>query len=88
LRLTGDEWRRLRKYGVTLGRAATCSIDVSSEASSVGRWMDRKFPPGTEGQGGVLIYFSKITEIGARGMASDGGDCTYVQREVDRTVWP
>lgn len=88
LRLTGEEWKRLRDYGVTLGAAAACSLDTSSEASRVGAWMDRKFPPGSEGKGGVLIYFGKVMELGAKSQASSGGDCAHIQSRIDRMVWP
>ena len=88
LRLTGEEWREFRSYAQTLGAAAACSIDTSSETSRVAAWMDRKFPIGSEGKGGVLIYFGKVMELGAKSQASSSYDCAYVQSRIDRMVWP
>ena len=90
LRLTGGEWRRLRNYAVILGAASACGIDTRDEVQAVGRWMDRKFPPGTEGQGRFLMYFARIAENSARRMASGEAawDCSHVANDIRRTRWP
>lgn len=88
LRLTGTEWEEFRWYALNFGYAAACGIDVSSESSRVAAWIDRKFPLGSEGRGGVLIYFAKIMETGAQSQASNGHDCAFVQSRIDGTVWP
>ena len=47
---TDQDINKLTTYAVMLGRAIGCGIDTENEATSIGEWMDERFPPGSNDQ--------------------------------------
>lgn len=81
---------RLTTYAVILGRAVGCGISTSYEASRVGDWMDRKFPPGSADQKIYLpIFMNGVRENAekqSRGLSPD--DCGSVEEQFNMVRWP
>lgn len=90
VKLSAEEWRRYTAYAVHLGSAAACSIDLEEEAGQVGRWLDRKIPPGASGHNGLLMHFARVSEHTAARQASgeSGRSCSEVEESLRYVRWP
>lgn len=81
---------KLTTYAVMLGRAAGCGFSVTSEASQVGSWMDRRFKPGSADQKTYLpIFMAGVRENAdrqSRGLSPD--DCSTVRQQFSLVSWP
>ncbi|WP_057431980.1 MULTISPECIES: hypothetical protein [Pseudomonas syringae group] len=81
---------KLTTYAVMLGRAAGCGFSVTSEASQVGSWMDRRFKPGSADQKTYLpIFMAGVRENADRqskGLSPD--DCSTVREQFSLVIWP
>jgi len=81
---------KLTTYAVVIGRAVACGVDIKPAMKDVGRWMDRRFPPGSSDQQTYLPIFSQGVQYHAQQQA-DGNSpdsCSSVRRTFDRMVWP
>ncbi len=77
-------------YATILGRAIGCRINVDSEMTRVGKWMDLTFPPGTALQRTYLPIFLEGIKHHAleqrQGRSPDS--CETIQKEVREFPWP
>ncbi len=90
LAATNADIDRMTTYAVILGRAAGCGIDTSIESARVGRWMDRKFPPGSQDQLTYLPVFVQGMTYHAK-MQSSGSSpdsCAEIRRQIRTFPWP
>lgn len=81
---------RLTTYSTILGRAAACGADTSSAMGRVGRWMDRRFPPGSSDQKKYLPVFMEGVRYAAKqqraGRTPDS--CSQALKTYRRFNWP
>lgn len=81
---------RLTTYGTILGRAIGCGLDVNPEMRRVGKWMDKRFPPGTQRQKIYLPIFMETVKRSAiqqrNGNSPDS--CGAVRDMVQKFPWP
>jgi len=81
---------KLTTYAVVIGRAMACGVDTEPAMKDVGKWMDRRFPPGSSDQQIYLPIFSQGVQYHAQQQA-DGkspDSCSSVRRTFTRMVWP
>lgn len=81
---------RLTTYATVLGRAIGCGLNVDLEMKRVGRWMDQKFPPGSERQKTYLPIFLDGIKYHAQQQKSGKSpdSCEAIRHEVRTFPWP
>ncbi len=81
---------RMTTYAVVLGRTVACGADITDASRRVGRWMDVKFPPGSQDQKTFLPIFIQGVEYHAQqqkeGKSPDS--CAAVLRNFKSFPWP
>lgn len=87
---SSDDVDRLTTYATILGRGLACGIDVKKQSSDVGYWIDRKFPPGSDGQVTYLpIFMAGIEFAATQQQAGNSPDnCDQVRRAFSSMPWP
>jgi len=87
---TNADINKLTTYAVIIGRAVACGVDIKPAMKDVGRWMDRRFPPGSSDQQIYLPVFSQGVQYHAQrqtdGKSPDG--CSSVRRTFNQMDWP
>lgn len=81
---------RMTTYAVVLGRAVACGADITDASRRVGRWMDVKFPPGSQDLKTYLPIFVNGVEYHAQ-QQKDGkspDSCAAVLRNFKGFPWP
>ena len=80
---------RLTSYAVILGRAIGCGIDTQKASLQIGKWMDKRFPPGSKDQQTYLPVFIEGVKYHAEqqraGRSPDS--CSQVQRSISKMKW-
>ena len=66
LGVSSQDIDRLTTFAVVLGRAVACGADITGASRRVGRWMDVKFPPGSQDQKTYLPIFVNGVEYHAQ----------------------
>lgn len=87
---TASDIDKMTTYATILGRAVACGQDVEAPMRRVGKWMDRKFPPGTEDQQTYLPVFIEGIQYHAQ-MQKNGkspDSCVAVARVFNKMPWP
>lgn len=81
---------KLTTYAVVLGRGVACGADVRDPMARVGRWMDTRFPPGSDDQRTYLPIFIEGVQQHAQqhkdGRSPDG--CRTVLKTFSTFPWP
>jgi len=87
---TSADIDKMTTYAVILGRSTACGVDTSDASRKVGRWLDRKFPPGSRDQQTYLPIFSEGMLYHAKqqqaGKSPD--NCQGIRRAYSKMRWP
>jgi hypothetical protein len=80
---------KLTTYAVILGRATACGINTQQAAAEVGKWIDKRFPPGTKDQRIYLPIFIEGWKYHAdqqrAGRSPD--NCSQVKQTFNSMRW-
>jgi len=87
---TDTDIDKLTTYTVIIGRAVACGVDIKPAMKDVGRWMDRRFPPGSLDQQTYLPIFSLGVQYHAKQQANGNSpdSCSSVRKKFSRMEWP
>ena len=81
---------KLTTYATILGRAVACGNSIEAPMSRVGRWIDKKFPSGSNDQRIYLPIFMEGVRHHAK-MQKDGespDSCSSVTQTFSTFPWP
>lgn len=80
---------RLTTYATLLGRAIGCGLETQEASREIGRWMDKRFPPGSSDQKTYLPIF--MTGVQYHAEQQRGGhspdSCSEVARVFGSMQW-
>ncbi len=87
---SSEDIDKLNKYAIALGRAVACGANFDDASRRVGRWMDRKFPPGSSDQGKYLMIFVEGIRYHAvqQREGKNPDSCAAVLRSFVDYPWP
>jgi len=80
---------RLTSYAVILGRAIACGIDTQEASVQIGKWMDKRFPPGSKDQQTYLpIFIDGVKYHAEQQRAGRSPDsCSQVRHSFSKMKW-
>ncbi len=86
---SNSDINKMTTYSVILGRAIACGINTETEMRSVGKWMDRTFPPGSTDQKTYLPIFMEGMKYHAQQQSNGQSPdkCSEVKKTYTKMVW-
>lgn len=81
---------KLTTYATILGRGIACGADTKSASQRIGRWIDKRFPPGTSDQKTYLPVFIEGTRYAAEQQKNGNSpdSCSQILRTFESFPWP
>lgn len=80
---------RMMNYAVFLGRASACGVDTHMQRLTIGKWLDKTFPPGSSDEKKYIpIFVSGLKYYEKQqAMGQSPDSCHNIVREARNMAW-